>query len=88
MTPQEMNNASKRIVEFKMTQIKFHVRKKYRQASQWDKLSGAWLDTLHPSVDEEIKYILTLVDGQYSYLNVAVAAMNEKSLKLINFELI
>ena len=81
MTTLELTNSAQQVINFELNAIKFAVRRNYRQASQFDKLNGAWLNTLSPKVDSKIKDIWKLADGQYSYLNIAVAAMKGTKIK-------
>lgn len=85
MTTQEITTAAQQVINFKLKTIKFHVRRKYREASQWDRLSGAWLNTLCEKVDLEIRDIAQFADSNYSYLNIAVAAMKETKINAKKF---
>lgn len=81
MTTLEMNIAAQQVIDFNLDRIKFTVRRCYRQSETFERLSRTWLDRLPEAVNEKIKTILDLSDGSYSFHDVAVKAMKEKSVK-------
>lgn len=81
MTNQEINTVAQKVINFKLNSIKFSVRKCYRQASDFERLSCTWMERISDKVNQEMKDILDLTDGNYSLLNVAVSAMKGRTIK-------
>ena len=85
MNTQEMNLAAQKIIDFKLNSIKFAVIRNYRQSTESEIFCSTWMNKISDKVNKEIKDILDLTDGDYSFLNVAVASMKGTKIKAKTF---
>lgn len=77
----KLNELAQKIINTKLNNVKYSVRRVYRSSTNIEKLSSIWIDKLSEKTHNELKDVLKLVDGSNSILNVAIAAMNGKILK-------
>jgi len=74
MTAQEIVNRT-------LSPLKYTIRRVYRTSNELERISGDWTKKLPSVTRAEILEVSDLVEGHYSFLNLAVAAMEGRTVK-------